>query len=207
MWIIFKNGLLRENPLLLLMIGLCSALAVTTTVENGIGMGIAITFVMFMSETLISIFRKFIPPSIRIPVFITIIATFTTVVDYSLKAWFPDLSRSLGIFIPLIVVQCIVMGRVEAFASKRPVHEAIPDALGMGLGYSWVLVGVASVRELLGSGTWLGIQVFPDTFEPILLFVLPAGGFLVFALFISLNIYLKSLLKPIVTQAPKGGDQ
>ena len=201
---IFKNGLLRENPLLILMIGLCSALAVTTEVANGIGMGLAMTFVLLMSEVVISTFRKLIPESIRIPIFIIVIASFTTVIDYVLKAWFPDLSRSLGVFIPLIVVNCIIMGRVEGFASKRPLQEAIADGLGMGFGFFLVLVGISLVREILGAGTILGFQVLPDAFVPILFFVLPPGGFFVFALFISFNIYLKSRLKGGLS-TPQGG--
>ena len=195
LWDIFTNGLLRENPLLILMIGLCSGLAVSTEVANGIGMGLAMTFVLLMSELMISLFRKIIPSSIRIPCFIIVIATFTTIVDYSLKAWFPDLSRALGIFIPLIVVQCIIMGRVEAFASKRTPIEAVADALGMGLGYTLVLVGICTIRELFGSGTLLGFRIFPEAYEPVLFFILPPGGFFLFAIFISLNLYIKSRLR------------
>jgi electron transport complex protein RnfE len=192
---IFTNGIIRENPLLMLMIGLCSSLAVTTAVSNGIGMGLSMTFVILMSEVVISIFRKLIPESIRIPVFIIIIAAFTTVIDYVLKAWFPDLSKAMGVFIPLIVVNCIIMGRVEGFASKRPVIDVIFDALGMGLGYTWVLTAIALVRELLGSGTILSVRVLPESYQAISFFVLPPGGFFVFALFISLNIFIKSRLK------------
>ncbi|MDR2716747.1 MAG: electron transport complex subunit RsxE [Treponema sp.] len=192
---IFTNGLIRENPLLILMIGLCSSLAVTTSVDNGIGMGLSMTFVILMSEVVISVFRKLIPDSIRIPIFIIIIAAFTTVIDYVLKAWFPDLSKAMGVFIPLIVVNCIIMGRVEGFASKQPLSDVIPDALGMGLGYTWVLAGIAAVRELLGGGTILGFQILPASYQPILFFVLPPGGFLVFSLFISLNLFIKSRLK------------
>jgi electron transport complex protein RnfE len=199
---IFVNGLIRENPLLMLMIGLCSSLAVTTAVSNGIGMGLSMTFVLLMSEIVISLFRKLIPDSIRIPIFIIIIAAFTTVIDYVLKAWFPDLSKAMGVFIPLIVVNCIIMGRVEGFASKRPLVDVIPDALGMGLGYTWVLTGIALVREILGTGTLFGLQVLPSAYEPILFFVLPPGGFFVFALFISLNLFIKSRLKE---PAPRGG--
>lgn len=207
---IFTNGLVRENPLLALMIGLCSALAVTTSAANGIGMGLSMTFVLLMSEIVISIFRKLIPDSIRIPVFIIVIAAFTTVIDYVLKAYFPDLSQAMGIFIPLIVVNCIIMGRVESFASKRTVIEVIPDALGMGLGYTWVLVGISIVREILGNGSIFDVMIIDNVirffgnilhlesvpeFQPILFFALPPGGFLVFALFISLNLFLKSRLK------------
>lgn len=201
---IFTNGLVRENPLLILMIGLCSALAVTTSMINGIGMGLSMTFVLLMSEIVISTFRKVIPSSIRIPVFIIIIAAFTTVIDYTLKAWFPDLSNALGVFIPLIVVNCAIMGRVEGFASKQPLVNVIADALGMGLGFTWVLTGIAVVREILGSGTILGFWIFPENFQPLLFFVLPPGGFFVFALFISLNLYIKSRLNVSVPEVKEG---
>ena len=191
---IFTNGIVRENPLLILMIGLCSALAVTTSLANGIGMGLSMTFVLLMSELVISAFRKLIPDSIRIPIFIIIIAAFTTVIDYVLKAWFPDLSKAMGVFIPLIVVNCIIMGRVEGFASKSPPGDVIFDSLGMGLGYTWVLSGISVVRELLGSGTVLGFQLIPTGYQ-IIFFILPPGGFFVFALFIALNLSLKSKLR------------
>jgi electron transport complex protein RnfE len=194
---IFSNGIIRENPLLMLMIGLCSALAVTTSTANGIGMGLSMTFVLLMSEIVISSFRKLIPDSIRIPIFIIVIAAFTTVIDYVLKAYFPDLSKAMGVFIPLIVVNCIIMGRVEGFASKRPVIDVIPDALGMGLGYTWVLTGISMVRELLGNGTILSIQIMPESYQPIIFFVLSPGGFFVFGLFIALNLFIKSRLKNV----------
>jgi electron transport complex protein RnfE len=189
---IFTNGIIRENPLLVLMIGLCSSLAVTTAVSNGIGMGLSMTFVLLMSEIVIAIFRKLIPESVRIPIFIIIIAAFTTVIDYVLKAYFPDLSKAMGVFIPLIVVNCIIMGRVEGFASKQPVGAVIFDALGMGLGYTWVLTGISVVRELLGTGAILGFPILPDSYQPILFFVLPPGGFFVFALFMALNLAIKA---------------
>ena len=203
---IFVNGIFRENPLLILMIGLCSALAVTTETANGIGMGLSMTFVLLMSEVVISAFRKLIPDSIRMPVFIIVIAAFTTVIDYVLKAWFPDLSRSMGVFIPLIVVNCIIMGRVEGFASKKPLPDVIADSLGMGLGYTWVLVGISIVREFLGSGAILGIRILSESYTPILFFVLPPGGFLLFAFFISFNFFIKSRLKPEGNQ-DSGGNQ
>ena len=206
-WRIFTNGIIRENPLLILMIGLCSALAVTTEVINGIGMGLSMTFVLLMSEVVISVFRKLIPNSIRIPVFIIVIAAFTTVIDYVLKAYFPDLSKAMGVFIPLIVVNCIIMGRVESFSSKQPLYHVIPDALGMGLGYTWVLVGIAAIRELLGNGTIVGFEVIDNAitfinnlfqlniseYAPVLFFTLPPGGFFVFALFIALNLAFKKI--------------
>lgn len=191
MWKIFVKGLVVENPLLMLMIGLCSSVAVTSSVSNGIGMGLAMTFVIVFAELVISLFRKLIPNDARIPIFIIVIAAFTTMVDLSMQAYFPALSKSMGVFIPLIVVNCIIMGRVEAFASKEKPLDAVVDALGMGFGYTWVLIGIAALRELLGNGTLLGAQIMPEAFQPILFFTLPPGGFMVFALFISLNLWLK----------------
>jgi electron transport complex protein RnfE len=203
---LFTNGIIQENPLLGLMIGLCSALAVTTEVKNGIGMGLSMTFVLLMSELVISLFRKIIPDSVRIPIFIIIIAAFTTVIDYALQAWIPSLSKAMGVFIQLIVVNCIIMGRVEGFASKQPAGDVVFDALGMGLGYTWVLTGIAAIRELLGSGKLLGFQVLPDAYQPVIFFVLPPGGFFVFALFISLNLLLKSRLREVPAGDAGAGD-
>ncbi len=193
-WKIFSDGIIKENPLLALMIGLCSSLAVTTAAANGIGMGIAMTFVLLMSEIIISVFRKLIPGSIRIPVFIIVIAAFTTVVDLLMRAYTPDLSKAMGVYIPLIVVNCIIMGRVEAFASRRSLGEVIPDALGMGLGYTWVLAGISAVREVIGAGTILGLRLFPEEYT-IGFFAKSPGGFFVFALFISLNMAIKKALE------------
>jgi electron transport complex protein RnfE len=189
---IFTNGLVKENPLMVLMIGICSSLAVTTSVDNGIGMGLSMTFVLLMSEVVISVFRKLIPDSVRIPIFIIVIAAFTTVIDYVLKAYFPGLSKAMGVFIPLIVVNCIIMGRVEGYASKQPLGNVVFDSLGMGLGYTWILIGISVIRELLGNGSILGFQILPDSYTPILFFVLPPGGFLLYALFMSFNTFLKS---------------
>jgi electron transport complex protein RnfE len=194
LWTVFKQGIIFDNPLLMLMIGLCSALAVTSSVSNGIGMGLAMTFVLLFSEIFISIFRNVIPNSIRMPIFLIIIGAFTTIVDLVMKAYFPDLSKSMGVFIPLIVVNCIIMGRVEAFASKQKLLPSISDALGMGLGYTWVLVGMAALREIFGNGTFAGIQVMPASYQPILFFILPPGGFLIFGLFIAFDIWIKRVL-------------
>lgn len=191
---IFTNGLIKENPLLVIMIGLCSSLAVTTALANGFAMGLAMTFVLLMSEIIISLFRKLIPDSIRIPIFIIVIASFTTIVDLLMKAYLPALSESMGVFIPLIVVNCIIMGRVESFASKRTVGESILDALGMGLGYLWVLCGISLVRELLGSGTILGLSIIPEQYT-MAFFSRAPGGFFVFGMFIA------------VTQAIRKGDK
>lgn len=201
LWQVFKQGIIFENPLLMLMIGLCSALAVTTSVSNAIGMGLAMTFVMLFSEVIISAFRKAIPSSVRMPIFIIVIAAFTTIIDLVMKAYFPELSKSMGVFIPLIVVNCIIMGRVEAFAYKQKVMDCVADSLGMGLGYTWVMVGIAAIREVLGNGTFAGIQVLPADFQPILFFTLSPGGFLVFALFISFNIWLKGRMEKAAAKA------
>jgi len=183
---IFINGFLRENPLLVLNIGLCSSLGVTTSIFNGIGMGVGMTFVLVMSEIVISIFRKLIPSAIRLPVFITVIAAFTTIVQLVLNAYVESLYNALGVFIPLIVVNCIIMGRVEAFASKNKLGDSILDGLGMGIGYTIVLVGISLIRELLGGGTLFAgtafkIEVLPEAFR-IGIFNSAPGGFLVFGI-------------------------
>ncbi|HNQ97376.1 MAG TPA: electron transport complex subunit RsxE [Treponemataceae bacterium] len=190
----FTNGILRENPLLMLMIGLCSALAVTTSLANGIGMGIAMTFVLLMSEIIISAFRSLIPQSIRIPVFIIVIAAFTTIVDLVMKAFTPELSKAMGVFIPLIVVNCIIMGRVESFSYKRTITESIADALGMGLGYTWVLCSISFIRELLGAGTILGMEVLPESIR-MGFFAQSPGGFFVFGLMIAVALAAKKALE------------
>lgn len=190
---IFTNGLLKENPLLVLMIGLCSSLAVTTSFTNGLGMGLAMTFVLVMSEVIISLFRKLIPNSIRIPVFIIVIASFTTIVDLLMQAYLPDLSKAMGVFIPLIVVNCIIMGRVESFASKRTVLESACDALGMGLGYLWVLCGISFVRELLGSGSIFGMEIIPEAYR-IGFFTAAPGGFFVFGMFIAVSMAIRNVM-------------
>jgi len=201
---VFVNGLIIENPLFVIMIGLCSSMAVTTTVANGIGMGVALTFVLVMSELIISLFRNLIPESIRMPIFLIVIAAFTTIMDLEMKAYFPALSKSMGVFIPLVVVNCIIMGRVEAFSSKQPLADSIVDGLGMGLGYTWVLIALAVVRELLGNGTLLGRQIMPSSFTPMIFFILPPGGFLVFALWMAASNDLRRKLlagkKPEPTQ-------
>jgi len=214
LWGVLTNGLIVENPLFIIMIGLCSAMAVTTTVANGIGMGVALTFVLVMSEVIISLFRNLIPASIRMPIFLVVIAAFTTIMDLEMKAYFPALSKSMGVFIPLVVVNCIVMGRVEAYASKQPLLDALFDGLGMGIGYTWVLIALSFVRELLGNGTLLGMQVMPSSFSPMIFFILPPGGFLVFSFWMALSNQLRKKIlagrKPAPTQdscctLPDGG--
>ncbi len=174
----FKNGLWRENPIIVLVIGMCPTLAVTNTVQNGLAMGIATSFVLLSSEIVISLFKKFIPNNVRIPSFILIIATFVTFTDFFLKAFFPDIASSLSLFIPLIVVNCLILGRQEAFASKNPTRRAIADALGMGIGFTWVLVLLSAVRELLGMGSIFGLTILGSWYQPMVIMILPAGAFI-----------------------------
>lgn len=193
---IFTNGFLKENPLLVLNIGLCSSLGVTISVFNGLGMGFSMTFVLLMSEIVISIFRKNIPSSIRLPIFIIIIAAFTTIVQLVLQAFVPDLFDALGVFLPLIVVNCIIMGRVESFASKNSIGYSILDALGMGIGYTMVMVIISLFREVLGNGTILAgtafkIELIPEQFRIGILNSAP-GGFLVFGFLGALMQALKA---------------
>ena len=190
---ILTNGILKENPLLVLSIGLCSSLAVTTSMFNGLGMGLAMTFVLFMSELIISIFRKNIPDAIRLPIFIIVIAAFTTIVQLLLNAYVPTLSDSLGVFLPLIVVNCIIMGRVEAFASKISIGLVCLDAIGMGIGYTWVLLVISFVREFLGSGKIFGIQIYPES-SACGFFSGAPGGFFVFGLLIALTEGIQYLI-------------
>ena len=157
----FTKGIISENPLFRLALGMCPALAITTSVDNAVGMGIAFTSVLLASNIVISLLRKLIPDSIRIPCYIVIIASFVTLTEMILQAYLPDLFASLGIFIPLIVVNCIILGRAEAFASKNPLFPSILDGLGMGLGYTLALVVVAACREVLGAGTFMGYPVMP----------------------------------------------
>lgn len=190
---IFSNGLVKENPLLILNIGLCSSLAVTTSISNGLGMGAAMTFVLVMSELIISLFRKLIPNAVRLPVFIIVIAAFTTIVDLAMKAYTPDLSKSLGVFIPLIVVNCIIMGRVEAFASKQSPLNAVLDSLGMGIGYTWVLVAISLIREFLGAGSIMGVAILPEQYQ-IAFFARAPGGFFVFGVMIAITAGITKLI-------------
>jgi Na+-translocating ferredoxin:NAD+ oxidoreductase subunit E len=174
----FTKGLWNDNPVLRLLLGMCPALAVTTAVEYAVGMGLSATFVLLSSNVVVASLRNIIPAKTRLPCFIVIIATFVTVVDLVLNAFAHDIHKSLGIFIPLIVVNCVILGRAEAFASKRPVFDSLLDGLGMGLGFTLALVALASVREVLGNGTWLGISLTGGDFTPVLLFVLPPGAFI-----------------------------
>ena len=176
----FTKGIIKENPTLKFVLGMCPALAVTTSAYNGIGMGIAATFVLFGSNSVISIFRKSIPDKVRIPAFITIIAGFVTIVQLLMRAYVPALNQALGIFIPLMVVNCVILARAELFASKNKVFLSVLDALGMGLGFTLALFIIGSVREVLGAGMWFGIDLTFGVLKPALIMILPPGGFLVF---------------------------
>lgn len=178
LWKEFSKGIIRENPLFVLVLGTCPSLAITTSVENGLGMGVAFTGVLLGSNIVISALRKAIPDSIRIPSYIVIIATFVTMVEMLLHAYSPALFESLGVFIPLIVVNCIILGRAEAFANKNGVMPSIMDALGMGVGYTLALVIISTFREVLGAGTFLGNPVFGDSVQSALIMILPPGGFI-----------------------------
>ncbi|MBN1886160.1 MAG: electron transport complex subunit E [Candidatus Krumholzibacteriota bacterium] len=182
----FTKGFWAENPIFRLVLGLCPTLAVTTTAENGIGMGLAATFVLVCSNAVIAAMRSIIPKKIRIPAFIVTIATFVTIVDLVMNGYFHALHKSLGLFIPLIVVNCIILGRAEAFASKNRVAISIVDGLGMGLGFTISLVLIGAIRELLGNGTIFGAAVFGDGYLPLLLMILPPGAFVVLGILLGL---------------------
>ncbi len=189
---VFFNGIIPENPTFRLVLGTCPTLAVTTSALNGLGMGAAATFVLVCSNIAISLLRKFIPDQVRIPAFIVVICTFVTMVQLLMKAFLPSLDESLGIFIPLIVVNCIILARAEAFASKNgPVASAF-DGLGMGLGFTLALTLMGSIRELIGNGSVFGWNLLGASYEPMLLIVLASGGFLTFGLLMGLvNLIVK----------------
>ncbi|MDP8257294.1 MAG: electron transport complex subunit E [Candidatus Alcyoniella australis] len=174
----FSKGLWAEHPIFRLVLGMCPTLAVTTSVENGLGMGLATTFVLLCSNTLISALRKIIPSGVRIPAFIVVIASFVTIVDLVMKGYFLSLNKALGLFIPLIVVNCIILGRAEAFANRNPLLPSVLDGLGMGVGFTLGLVVLGAMREVLGNGTILGVSLFGQGFLPVLVFVLPPGAFI-----------------------------
>ncbi len=188
---IFKNGIFKENPTFVQLLGMCPTLAVTTSLENGVGMGLSVTVVLMASNIMISLLRKYIPENIRIASYVVIIAAFGTVIDMVLKAYFPELSKVLGIFIPLIVVNCIILARAEAFASKNGVLPSAADGLGMGLGFTVALMVVSAVREILGNGTILGYALFSQNFKPAIIMILPPGGFLTLGLILGLINMIK----------------
>ena len=182
----FTKGIIKENPVLRLVLGTCATLAVTTAASNAIGMGLATTFVLVCSNAAISLLKKVIPDKVRIPAYITLIAGFVTIVQLLVKAFVPSLDEALGVFLPLIVVNCIILGRAEMFASKNPVLPSIVDGLGMGVGFTAALLAMGIIRELLGAGTVFGLPVLSGFMDPIIIFLLPPGGFFVFGILVAL---------------------
>ncbi len=176
---VFVKGLWKENPVFVAVLGMCPALAVTNSAVNGLAMGLATTFVLIGSSTLVSLLRRVIPKQVRITTYIVIIATFVTVIDLLLEAFFPDIHKELGAFIALIVVNCLILGRQEAFAGKNKVGAAVADAAGMSLGFTFALLCIGGIREVLGNGSFFNIDLFGKTFEPWVVMILPPGGFFV----------------------------
>jgi len=181
----FIKGLWKEHPVFRQLLGMCPALAVTTSAINGISMGLAVIFVLFFSSLVVSLIKEIVPHQVRIAVYTVIIATFVTIVDLFLKAQFPEISRALGPYVPLIIVNCIILGRCEAFASKSSIRSSLGDALGMGIGFSWGLFILGSIREIFGAGTILGIKIMPANYNPLVVMILPAGAFLVLGLLVA----------------------
>ncbi len=186
---VFLNGLLKENPTFVLFLGMCPTLAVTTSASNAVGMGLSTMMVLIFSNIFISLLRKFIPDKVRIAAYVVVIAAFVTVVEMLLKAYAQSISESLGIYIPLIVVNCIILGRAEAFASKNNALASAVDGFGMGLGFTCALTIIGSIREILGSGTIFGISLFGEAFNPITIMILPPGAFITLGLIVmTINI-------------------
>jgi electron transport complex protein RnfE len=185
------KGLIKENPIFVIVLGMCPTLAVSTSVSNALGMGLAATFVLICSNMFISLIKDVTPDKIRIPVYVVVIAAFVTIVDMAMAAYVPALHKSLGIFIPLIVVNCIILGRAEAFANKNNMINSIADGIGMGLGFTLSLTVIATIREILGNGTWLNIRVLPATYSPMLVAILAPGAFITLGFLMALMNMLK----------------
>lgn len=183
-WLELTKGLVKENPTLVGLLGMCPTLAVTTMAVNGIGMGLATTFVLICSNAVISLLKHMIPKAVRLPCFIVIIASFVTLVSFLLKGFLPSLYDALGLYLSLITVNCIILGRAEVFASKNSLLPSVLDGLGMGLGFTLALFAMGSIREILGSGSWMGLALAED-FTPMLVFIMPAGGFFVLGIVIA----------------------
>ena len=193
---VFMNGVIAENPTFRLVLGTCPTMAITTSAINGLGMGAAATFVLVGSNVVISLLRTFIPDKIRIPSFIVVICTFVTMVQMFMQAFVPSLYASLGMFIPLIVVNCIILARAEAFASKNGVLASAVDGVGMGLGFTLAITLIGAIRELIGNGSIFGLDLFGASYQPMLLIILPAGGFLVFGLLLGIiNVIMNRMEK------------
>ena len=193
-WRIFTAGIIRENPVLRLVLGCCSALAVTTTVSGALGMGLAMTFVLVCSNIVISALRKVIPAKVHLPCYIVIIATFVTIVQMVLQAYVPALYKSLGVFLALIVVNCIILGRAEMFACKNNVVDSALDGIGMGIGYTLTVVLMATIREILGSGTWLGFQILPESMAKMSIMTQAPGAFFCYGVLMAGCVWLEGKL-------------
>ena len=188
---IIKNGIFDENPTFVQIIGMCPVLAVTTSVQNAAGMGVATTAVLVCSNLIISLLRKIIPESVRIPAYVVVISSFVTIVEFVIKGYFPELDASLGIFIPLIVVNCIILARAESYANKETAVNSVADGIGMGLGFTVACMAVAGVRELLGSGALFGYGVLPQNFPKTAVMILPPGAFFTLGILIAGINYLR----------------
>lgn len=186
------NGLLKENPTFVQLLGMCPTLAVTTSAINGMAMGLASTAVLICSNTVIALLRKIVPSKIRIPIFIVVIATFVTMVGMVMEGYIPALFKALGLFIPLIVVNCLILARAEAYASKNSVVGSVFDGIGMGLGFTWALTLLGIIRELLGAGSIFGISILGAAYKPALIMILPPGAFLALGILLAINNVLKS---------------
>ncbi|MCK4916666.1 MAG: electron transport complex subunit E [Candidatus Omnitrophica bacterium] len=182
----FIKGLWHEHPVFRQLLGMCPTLAVTTSALNGISMGLSVVFVLFFSSLVVSLIKKIVPPQVRIAVYTVIIATFVTIVDIFLQAVFPDISMALGPFIPLIIVNCIILGRCEAFVSKHSLSDSLQDALGMGLGFTWGVFLLGSIRELFGDGSILGFRILSSNYNPLIVMILPAGAFIVLGFLVAI---------------------
>ena len=190
----FKDGMLTQNPVLVQVLGMCSTMAITTTLFNGLGMGLSVTLILICSNVLISLLRKVIPDKVRIPAFITIVAGFVTIVQLFIQAFSPSLDKALGVFLPLIVVNCIILGRAEMFACKNNVVDSALDGVGMGLGYTLTATLMASIREILGSGTWLGFQIIPESVAKVSIMTQAPGAFFCFGLLMAGCVWLEGKL-------------
>ncbi|MEE1313552.1 MAG: electron transport complex subunit E [Lachnospiraceae bacterium] len=198
------NGIIKENPTFVLMLGMCPTLAVTTSAINGAGMGLTTTAVLMFSNMIISLLRNFIPDRVRIPGYIVVIASLVTVVQFLLEAYLPSLNASLGLYIPLIVVNCIILGRAESFASKNGPVNSFFDGVGMGLGFTIALTILGGFRELLGAGTFFGMQIMPDAYEPISIFILAPGAFFVLSCLVAIQNKVKAGKGKTVTGSCEG---
>ena len=217
---ILTNGIIKENPILVLILGTCPFLAVTTQASNAIGMGAAVTFVLLCSNIVISALRKIIPDQVRIPCYITVIAGFVSIVQMVVKAYVPDLDKALGVYLPLIVVNCIILGRAEMFASKNSILDSALDGIGMGIGFTITLTIMGSIREIIGSGTWMAglgklipalgadfkIQVIPESIDTFSLMTSAPGGFFVYGILMAAAVYLTTPKAPKAAKTAEGGE-